>query len=674
VNRKVGPYHLVAPLGQGAMGSVFRARHERLGVEHALKLLDECDPKRVARLDREAKALAQVHSPHVVGVHQAGVESGRPWIALDLVEGEPLSEVVARGKPTPGRALEIALGVCRGVAALHAAGIVHRDLKPGNVVLRRDGTPVVIDLGLALLGGEAERLTRSGAMVGTLAYMAPEQVTGAREAQGPPTDVCALGLLLYQLATGQPPYALEGMGFVEAVRAIARDAPPPPSTIDPNIPKSFDRVVAKATARDPAKRYPDAGVMALELELLLEGEPQAAPRQGPPLALVLGGVGLLTLVAVAGGLASGGGAPAKELGSSVTTAPPPTAAPPPVPSGPPPGVAEVEQALAPWRADAGRWVRPRLAGFARDAAVPVPALEQLSGRAGVEQALALARATERLAAAAAVGPRGLRTDALAALDEVDAVLAEGALAPAWADLVGLEAARLNFDRGRFGRARAQATAVVEGGRGRPALEARFVASMVALWLNEHSDRNASLLALAKDDPAGPTGLKAAAAAARFDYQVDDPATRASQAVQASRRAVAADGDDVEAATTLAYALMDWTLNTKMQEGGFGSTARTWAAEAQRTLERVIERVPDHARAHLGLSTVLLEAKQLDGAMKEVIDTVALLGVDVPQDDIADHAARLVNEEPARRRTLERLMERLPTAEKDWLRARLARPR
>lgn len=673
MNRRVGPYLLVAPLGQGAMGSVFRARHERLGVEHALKLLDEVDPKRIARLDREAKALAQVHSPHVVGVHQAGVESGRPWIALDLVDGEPLSGLVVRGKPSPARALEIALGVCRGVAALHAAGIVHRDLKPGNVVLRRDGTPVVIDLGLALLGGEAERLTRSGAMVGTLAYMAPEQVTGKRESHGPPTDVCALGLLLFELTTGQQPYQLEAMGFMEAVRTIARDAPPAPSSIDPNLPRALDRIVARATARDPASRYPDAGALAADLEALLEGAPEAAPAKGPPLALLLGGVGLLTLVAVAGGLASGRGATPPP--ATTKAAPPPATAPPPPPSAaPPPALAELEAALAPWRADAGRWVRPRLAGLAREAAGPAAALGLVPERSGAPAALALARATDRLAAAADVGPQGARADALAALDEVEAVLASGALAPEWADLVGLEAARLSFDRGRFSRARALATAVTDGGRGRPALEGRYVAAMVALWLNEHSDRNAALLALARADPTGPTGLKAAAAAARFDYAIDDAAERASQAVLASRRAVAADGDDVDAATTLAYALMDWRNTSRMKEGGFGGTARAWLEESQRTLERVLDRVPDSPRARLGYSTVLMEGRKLDEAMKQLVDTVALLGVDTPQDDIGDHAAALVNADPARRRTLERLMQRLPQAEKDWLRARLARPR
>lgn len=194
MRERIGEYEVTGRLGQGAMGVVLRGWRARLGVERALKVLASTSPERLQRFEREARALADVQHPNVVAVHEAGEHGGRPWFAMDLVEGEPLDRVLRRGRRSPQAALELARGLARGLAALHALGVVHRDLKPANVVVRPDGSPGILDLGVALSEDSQERLTRTGALVGTLCYMAPEQLTGQRATSA--CDVYALGAIL----------------------------------------------------------------------------------------------------------------------------------------------------------------------------------------------------------------------------------------------------------------------------------------------------------------------------------------------------------------------------------------------------------------------------------------------------------------------------------------------
>ncbi|MBX3470199.1 MAG: serine/threonine protein kinase [Planctomycetes bacterium] len=288
---RVGPYELLDRLGQGGMGTVHRARHVDLGVVRAVKLLraggarGPAAARATARFEREARALAQVRHDNVVAIHESGVrpEDGAPWLAMDLVAGRPLDEVVAGGPLPWGEALALMVPLCRGVDALHAAGIVHRDLKPQNVIVAADGRPVVIDLGLAVAPERDERLTATGAFVGTPHYMAPEQVD-AREAISPRTDVHALGLILYELVTGEQALAQESTSVHQVMGALLASERPRPSDRAPDLPLALDEVCGRAMARDPAARYETAGALADALAAVRAPGARSVRRAAAPRA------------------------------------------------------------------------------------------------------------------------------------------------------------------------------------------------------------------------------------------------------------------------------------------------------------------------------------------------------------------------------------------------------
>jgi len=310
---RFGPYLVADVLGRGGMGVVYRARHEGLGVERAVKVLGgRPDERAVTRFAREVHALAQVRHPNVVTIHEAGADGGARWYAMDLVRGRPLPAVLADGPLELEAALELARALAAGVGALHAAGIVHRDLKPDNVVVAADGRPVLLDLGLALAPDRDERLTRTGALAGTLAYMSPEQLEGARELT-PASDVYALGLILRELLTGSAPGrdSSQVVAFVE--RRLA-GAPPPPSRLAPSAPAAVDAVYARATARSPAGRYRDGAALAQALADLGAGGP---PTRRGPRSAALGALAVGALAAGLAGLAAladRGGEPPGEAG------------------------------------------------------------------------------------------------------------------------------------------------------------------------------------------------------------------------------------------------------------------------------------------------------------------------------------------------------------------------
>ncbi|MCO5170256.1 MAG: WD40 repeat domain-containing serine/threonine protein kinase [Planctomycetes bacterium] len=261
---RIGPYEITGVLGQGGMGVVYRGRHAQLGVERAVKVMLRGDARALARFEREVAHLARVRHPHVVSIHEAGVHQGMPFFAMELVEGEPLDAVLKRGRPPLRAALTLAAGICRGVDALHAIEVVHRDLKPQNVLVTRDGRPVVVDLGLALAPEQDDRMTRTGAMVGTIGYMAPEQLAGGKDLS-PRTDVYALGLILFELVTGQPAVG-HATTAAEVIATIIRSDRPLPGDVDPGLPGRLDQVCARATARDAAARYARAGELADAIE------------------------------------------------------------------------------------------------------------------------------------------------------------------------------------------------------------------------------------------------------------------------------------------------------------------------------------------------------------------------------------------------------------------------
>ena len=236
------------------MAAVYRARHAELDVVRAVKLVTTRDPASLLRFSREAARLAELRHPNVVAIHEVGTDpAGGAWFAMDLLEGETLAELLTRGRLSVDRALDVVIQAARGVDALHAAGVVHRDLKPQNILVERGGRVVVLDLGLALAPERDERLTTTGAVVGTVLYLAPEQLNGA---VSPAVDVHALGLVLHEALTGEVAAPVGDAGPLAALAWIANGVRRPPSALVPTLPAALDAVVLRAVAIDPAARFP----------------------------------------------------------------------------------------------------------------------------------------------------------------------------------------------------------------------------------------------------------------------------------------------------------------------------------------------------------------------------------------------------------------------------------
>ncbi|MBX3467113.1 MAG: protein kinase [Planctomycetes bacterium] len=316
----------VGLLGQGGFGAVHRARDTRTGREVALKLLHRLHASAVARFQREGAVTAALDHPGLVKVHAVGLFAGRPCIVYELVEGRPFAEAVRALDPR-GRAA-LVRDAARAVGHAHERGVLHRDLKPDNLLVGDDGRVRVTDFGLAHLEGD-DRLTATGAMVGTPTHMAPEQFATERRAPGPAIDVWALGLVLYEALTGRFPF--QAGSLVELAARIEEAPIPRPRSIDPSIDRGLEAVCLRALERDPARRYPDAGALARDLDAALAGRPVAGRRPGLR-ALAAGVVvGLLPLV----GLLTLGAWPAPPLPATTPDAPHPAAAAPTPPTTPP---------------------------------------------------------------------------------------------------------------------------------------------------------------------------------------------------------------------------------------------------------------------------------------------------------------------------------------------------
>ncbi len=271
----IGPYRVLRELGRGGMGVVYEA--ERDGERCAVKVLLHAEMRSARSLERfrrEAAALRRVEHAGVVRVRDEGTVDGAPWLAMDLVDGRPLTDQV--GRTDPATAARLVRDLALAVEAVHASGVLHRDLKPSNVLLTADGRPVLCDFGLVHTEDEGT-LTSTGELLGTPRYMAPEQVLG-RECDAR-TDVHALGLLLYELACGRP--AHDGGSRAEILSAVARGVSRRPRRIEPAVPRPLERIVLQAVALDPARRYATAGALAEDLSRFLGGDTVLARPPGP---------------------------------------------------------------------------------------------------------------------------------------------------------------------------------------------------------------------------------------------------------------------------------------------------------------------------------------------------------------------------------------------------------
>jgi eukaryotic-like serine/threonine-protein kinase len=271
-------YEMIGLLGTGGMAEVYRARDRQLDRMVALKFIAGADPNLRMRFLREARAQARIDHPNVCRVYEVGELAGRAYLALQLVDGEPLHRAAAR------MSLDDKVWVMRAVAlAIHEAhrlGIVHRDVKPSNVMVDRteDGRwfPVVMDFGLARQGSSDARLTASGAPLGTPAYMSPEQARGESASIDRRSDVYGLGATLYELLTGRPPFFSESVAV--ALAQVIHDEPLAPSRVSRSVPRDLETIALGCLAKDPAQRYPSARALADDLGRYLDGEPIVGRR------------------------------------------------------------------------------------------------------------------------------------------------------------------------------------------------------------------------------------------------------------------------------------------------------------------------------------------------------------------------------------------------------------
>ncbi|HUB79975.1 MAG TPA: protein kinase [Bryobacteraceae bacterium] len=266
----LGPYKIVQPLGEGGMGAVYRARDERLSRDVAIKVLlagAVSDPDCQRRFAQEARAVSALNHPNILTVHDIGLASGWPYIVTELIDGESLSAVVARGPVPVRKFLEIAVQCAGGLAAAHAAGIVHRDIKPNNVMVRRDGCVKILDFGIAKMQAKSAvapaHETTPGMVVGTASYMSPEQARG--EALDFRSDQFSLGLMFYRMLTGQG--AFERNSAAGTMAAIIEDELPP---ISPTVPAPVRWAVERCLAKDRENRYASTADLHSELRHILE--------------------------------------------------------------------------------------------------------------------------------------------------------------------------------------------------------------------------------------------------------------------------------------------------------------------------------------------------------------------------------------------------------------------
>ena len=327
IGSRLGPYEILDAIGQGAMGEVYRARDTRLDRTVAVKVLPDlfaADPDRLARFEREAKSVAQLSHPNILGIFDFGMDSPTAYAVMELLEGETLAERLARGPVPPAKAIGYAIQIANGLAAAHGRGIVHRDVKPANLFVTHDDRVKILDFGLAkplelaasdaTVGGVS---TSAGLVMGTLGYMAPEQV------RAQPTDhradLFAFGAVLYEMVSGRR--AFRGDSPADTISAILNSEPPDLDTSAGATPPALERIIRRCLEKKPELRFQSAQDLAFAFETLSSRGSGAVavtpdPAASRPLPAVLPWiVAAVAVIVVAASWTIGGPAPSREVPS-----------------------------------------------------------------------------------------------------------------------------------------------------------------------------------------------------------------------------------------------------------------------------------------------------------------------------------------------------------------------
>lgn len=284
---KLGPYEILAPLGAGGMGDVYRARDTRLGRDVAIKVLPEALTRgedRLRRFEQEARAIAALNHPNILAIHDIGTYDGSPFLVSELLEGKTLRETLEAGPLPMRRSIEYALGIAHGLAGAHEKGIVHRDLKPENVFITKDGRVKILDFGLAKLASRKEDsnadatltspATLPGVVMGTVGYMSPEQVRG--DATDARSDIFSFGAVLYEMLTGKR--AFKRNTSAETMTAILREEPPELSEMGWQGPPGLQRILGRCLEKNTERRFQSASDLAFAIESLSGSSSEISAR------------------------------------------------------------------------------------------------------------------------------------------------------------------------------------------------------------------------------------------------------------------------------------------------------------------------------------------------------------------------------------------------------------
>ena len=281
MSMQFGDYELLEQIGRGGQGVVFRARQKSLNRVVALKVINLgqwASKAHVKRFRREAEAAARLEHPSIVPIYEVGERDGSCYFSMKFVEGGQLDEVAKRKPMPPRRAAELIAKVASTVHYAHEHGILHRDIKPGNILLDANSEPHLTDFGLARLVESESSVTQTLDVLGTPSYMAPEQAVGNNAAVSNATDVYGLGAVLYQLLTGQPPFA--GGTTYETIKLLEDTEPRPPRLLNPKVDRDLSTICLKCLEKDPKRRYSSALTLVEDLDCWLKHEPIRARHTG----------------------------------------------------------------------------------------------------------------------------------------------------------------------------------------------------------------------------------------------------------------------------------------------------------------------------------------------------------------------------------------------------------